>query len=54
MILIGENLNIISQTLGPALRERNAGPIEAMARDETAAGVDLIDLNIGPRPSRRR
>ena len=48
MILIGENLNVISQTLGPALRERNAAPIEAMAKDETTAGVDLIDLNIGP------
>jgi cobalamin-dependent methionine synthase I len=48
MILIGENLNVISQTLGPALRERNAGPIEEMAKAETAAGVDLIDLNIGP------
>ena len=48
MILIGENLNVISQTLGPALREKNASPIEAMAKDETAAGVDLIDLNIGP------
>jgi 5-methyltetrahydrofolate corrinoid/iron sulfur protein methyltransferase len=48
MILIGENLNVISQTLGPALREKNAAPIEAMAKDETGAGVDLIDLNIGP------
>ena len=48
MILIGENLNVISQTLGPALREKNAAPIEAMAKDETTAGVDLIDLNIGP------
>ena len=48
MILIGENLNVISQTLGPALRERNAAPIEAMAKDETEATVDLIDLNIGP------
>jgi cobalamin-dependent methionine synthase I len=48
MILIGENLNVMSQTLGPALRERNAGPIEEMARAETEAGVDLIDLNIGP------
>ncbi|MGD9142751.1 MAG: dihydropteroate synthase [Dehalococcoidia bacterium] len=48
MILIGENLNVMSHTLGPALRERNAGPIEEMARNETAAGVDLIDLNIGP------
>ncbi len=48
MILIGENLNVISKTLGPALREKNAGPIEEMAKAETAAGIDLIDLNIGP------
>ena len=48
MILIGENLNVISQTLGPALKDRNAGPIQEMAKDETAAGIDLIDLNIGP------
>jgi cobalamin-dependent methionine synthase I len=48
MILIGENLNVISQTLGPALKERNAGPIQEMAKQETAAGIDFIDLNIGP------
>ncbi len=48
MILIGENLNVISHTLGPALKERNASPIEEMAKEETAAGIDLIDLNIGP------
>ena len=48
MILIGENLNVISQTLGPALKERQASPIQEMARAETAAGIDLIDLNIGP------
>jgi cobalamin-dependent methionine synthase I len=48
MILIGENLNVISQTLGPALKEKNAAPIQAMAKAETEAGVDLIDLNIGP------
>jgi cobalamin-dependent methionine synthase I len=48
MILIGENLNVMSNTLGPALRERQAGPIEEMAKAETEAGIDLIDLNIGP------
>ena len=48
MILIGENLNVISQTLGPALKEKNAAPIQEMARAETKAGIDLIDLNIGP------
>jgi len=48
MILIGENLNVMSKSLGPALRERNAGPIEEMANEETRAGIDLVDLNIGP------
>jgi len=46
MILIGENLNIMSQTIGPALRERNPKPIQELARAET--DVDYIDLNIGP------
>jgi 5-methyltetrahydrofolate corrinoid/iron sulfur protein methyltransferase len=48
MILIGENLNVISQSLGPALRDRDAEPIQEMAKAETEADVDLIDLNIGP------
>ncbi len=48
MILIGENLNIMSKTLGPALRERNATPVQEMARAEMKAGIDYIDLNIGP------
>jgi cobalamin-dependent methionine synthase I len=48
MILVGENLNIMSKSLGPALRERNAGPVVAMAKVEDAADVDYIDLNIGP------
>lgn len=46
MILIGENLNIMSQTLGPAMRERNPKPIQEMAKAET--DIDYIDLNIGP------
>ncbi len=48
MILIGENLNIMSQTIGPALRERNPQPIQELAKAEAEAGVDYIDLNIGP------
>jgi len=48
MILIGENLNIMSKTLGPALRGRDPGPIQEMAKQETEAGIDYIDLNIGP------
>jgi 5-methyltetrahydrofolate corrinoid/iron sulfur protein methyltransferase len=46
MILIGENLNIMSQTLGPALRGRDPKPIQEMAKAET--DIDYIDLNIGP------
>ncbi len=48
MILIGESINIMSKTLGPALRERNPKPIQEMARAEVEAGVDYLDLNIGP------
>ncbi len=48
MILIGENINIMSQTIGPALRERNPKPIQALAKAETEAGVDYLDINIGP------
>jgi len=48
MILIGENINIMSKTIGPALKERNAGPIQELAKAEVSAGVDYLDLNIGP------
>jgi cobalamin-dependent methionine synthase I len=48
MILIGENINIMSKTIGPALRERNGGPIQELAKAETEAGMDYLDLNVGP------
>ena len=48
MILIAESINIMSQTLGPAMRERNAKPIQEMAKAEAEAGADYLDLNIGP------
>jgi cobalamin-dependent methionine synthase I len=48
MILIGENINVMSQTIGPALKERNPKPIQELAKDEAEAGVDYLDLNIGP------
>jgi cobalamin-dependent methionine synthase I len=38
----------MSKTLGPAMRERDAKPIQEMARAETEAGADYLDLNIGP------
>jgi cobalamin-dependent methionine synthase I len=48
MILIGENLNVMSETLGPALKERNPAPLQEMAKTEAAAGMDVVELNIGP------
>ena len=48
MILIGENINIMSQTIGPALKERNPKPIQDLAKAEAKAGIDYLDLNIGP------
>ena len=48
MILIGENINIMSKTIGPALRERNPKPIQELAKVEAEAGMDYLDINIGP------
>ncbi len=48
MILIGESINIMSKSLGPAMRERNPKPIQDMAKAETKAGADYLDINIGP------
>jgi len=48
MILVGENINVMSATIGPAMKERNPEPIQELAKAETEAGVDYLDLNIGP------
>ena len=48
MILIGESINVISKTIGPALKIRDPKPIQEMARAQTEAGIDYLDLNIGP------
>ncbi|MBN1644096.1 MAG: dihydropteroate synthase [Dehalococcoidales bacterium] len=48
MILIGENLNIVSTTIGPALKSLNAKPLQELAIAETVAGMDYLDINIGP------
>ncbi len=48
MILIGENLNITSPVVGPALQARNAAPVKEMAAAAAEAGIDVLDINIGP------
>ena len=48
MILIGENINVMSKIIGPALKERNPKPIQELAKAEVEAGMDYLDINIGP------
>jgi len=48
MILIGENMNIMSVKYGKAMKEKDAKTIQELAVQEQEAGMDYIDLNIGP------
>jgi 5-methyltetrahydrofolate corrinoid/iron sulfur protein methyltransferase len=48
MILIGENVNIMSKKYGKAMKEKDAKIIQELAVQEKEAGIDYVDLNIGP------
>jgi 5-methyltetrahydrofolate corrinoid/iron sulfur protein methyltransferase len=45
---IGENLNVVTKVYGQAMKERNPKPIQELVLKEAEAGVDYIDVNIGP------
>jgi cobalamin-dependent methionine synthase I len=48
VVCVGENINIMSKTIGPAIKERRADPILEMAKHQEKVGIDYLDLNIGP------
>ncbi len=48
MILVGENLNVMVKKIGTAMKEKDPKPIQELAIAEAAAGVDYIDINLGP------
>jgi len=48
MLLIGENMNIMSKKYGKAMKEKDAKTVQELAVQEKEAGIDYIDLNIGP------
>lgn len=48
MLLIGENLNVMVKRIGQAMKEKDPKPIQEMAVKEAEAGVDFIDINLGP------
>ena len=48
MILIGENIQILSKSVSEALAGRQARLLQELAGKQAEAGVHWIDLNIGP------
>jgi len=48
MILIGESINTMSKTIGPAMKQMEAEPIRKLAVAQQEAGMDYLDINIGP------
>ena len=48
MILIGESIHIISNRVNEAIDIRNASYVQQLAIEQTKAGADYIDVNLGP------
>jgi len=48
MVIIGENIHVIAQAVSTAIKERDAKVIQDLAKAQTEAGADYIDLNVGP------
>ena len=48
VMAIAESINIMGKRSGTAMKERIAGPVQEMAKEEAAAGASYLDLNIGP------
>lgn len=48
VLAIAESINIMGKRSGGAMKERNPGPVQEMAKEESAAGAAYLDLNIGP------
>jgi 5-methyltetrahydrofolate corrinoid/iron sulfur protein methyltransferase len=48
MILIGEDLNVMSNQISQAIKERNPEPIRECVTGQTQSGMDYLDLNVGP------
>jgi len=48
MLLIGENINIMSRKIGEAIKNKDPEPIRKLAIAEAEAGMDMLDINLGP------
>ena len=52
MLIIGENIHIISPKVRKAVADRDAETIQHMATLQVEHGADILDLNIGPQKRR--
>ena len=52
MLIIGENIHIISPKVKQAVADRDASTIQHMATVQVEHGADMLDLNIGPQKRR--
>ena len=48
MLIIGENIHIISPHVKEAIATRNTAAVQALAKEQVEAGAGMLDLNIGP------
>jgi len=48
MILVGEELNVMSKTIGQGIKDRDAGPIRECIAEQVKNKMDYLDLNVGP------
>jgi len=48
MELIGENINVMVTKIGTAMKERDARTIQELGISEAEAGMDYLDINLGP------
>jgi 5-methyltetrahydrofolate corrinoid/iron sulfur protein methyltransferase len=48
MIIIGENIHVIAKAVSTAIREKDSNVIKDLAKAQTEAGANYVDLNVGP------
>lgn len=48
VVCVAENINIMSKSIGAAIKQRETKPVQEMAAELAKNGADYLDLNIGP------
>jgi 5-methyltetrahydrofolate corrinoid/iron sulfur protein methyltransferase len=48
MIVVAENVNVMSKSIGPAMKNKDPDPILKMAEKCVKNGSDYLDINLGP------